>query len=281
MAEQIFIRAATLQEALEEKAAYGRRTRIIAGGTDLMVQINTLAAAPERLLYIGRAGLDTIEKKDGGLELGAGVTLTTLASSKIVSEAFPALSQAAGHMASWAVRNRGTLGGNLSNASPAADTAPPLLALGAAVNLVSLRGERRIPITEFFTGPGSTCMAPDEILSSVWIPLREDWRMSYRKIGRRKAETLSVISVCVALENRAGAAENVKIALGAAAPVPMLANKAMAALEGRPLCEELVKEAGRLAAGEASPIDDQRASAWYRKRVISAVVAESLREMMA
>lgn len=281
MAEQIFIRAATLQEALEEKAAHGQETRIMAGGTDLMVQINTLAAAPERILYIGQAGLDTIEEKNGGLELGAGVTLTTLATSETVQKAFPSLSHAAGLMASWAVRNRGTLGGNLSNASPAADTAPALLTLDAVVNLASLKGERQVPIAEFFTGPGTTCMEPDEILKSVWIPRREGWQTSYRKIGRRKAETLSVVSVCVALEKKAGTVENVKIALGAAAPVPMLAERAAAVLEGNPLSEKLAAEAGRLAAEEASPIDDQRASAWYRKKVISAVVTESLREMMA
>ena len=129
MTEQVFIRVENLEEALAEKAAWGHKARILAGGSDLMVQINSLVAAPERLVYIGGAGLSYFKETEEGLEIGAATTLSEVCEAEVVQRRAPVLAQAVGQMASWAIRNKATLGGNLANASPAADTASALLAL--------------------------------------------------------------------------------------------------------------------------------------------------------
>jgi len=183
--------------------------------------------------------------------------------SSIVRERAPALAEAVNVLASPHIRNRATIAGNLCNASPAADTAPSLLALDASVKLQSADEERIVPLSQFFLGPEQTVTKPDEVLTEVIIPLQEG-ASAFIKLGRRKAFTLSVASVAAFAKVNNGKFEEVRIALGAVAPTPIRARKVEEALKGKDISEDNVEKAAQLVKEECWPITDVRASAEYR-----------------
>ena len=258
----------------------GESARLLAGGTDLMVAVNLRRKSVEKLIYLGNCGLDRIEQTDGNLVIGAAATLTSIVKSEFVNQNAPVLVDACKSIGSPAIRNMATLGGNICNASPAADGALALLALDAGVTVVSAAGERNVPINTFFTGPGQTVLKPNEMVKEFTIPLgTQSSRCGWSKIGQRKAEMISIAAVAVSLQIQQGQCHKVRIALGAVAPTPLLAAKAADVLEGQPLNEESIEAAARTAAEETRPIDDPRASAWYRKRVVKAMVAQVLRKL--
>ncbi|MEM4032732.1 MAG: FAD binding domain-containing protein, partial [Zestosphaera sp.] len=172
------------------------------------------------------------------------------------------------------IRNMATVGGNLCNASPAADSAPPLLVHEAKIKLTSIEGTREIPITEFFTGPGTTVMKPYELLHEIIIP-RKRGRSSFIKVSR-VAMDLAIASAATYVEVEDNMIKDVKIALGSVAPRPVRAKRCEAALIGRRVDEEILREAASLVVGEISPIDDVRGSAWYRREVSKVLVYDSL-----
>ena len=255
----------------------GESAQLLAGGTDLMVAVNLRRKFVEKLIYLGNCGLDRIAQTDENLFIGAAATLTSIVKSELVNQKAPLLVDACKSIGSPAIRNMATLGGNICNASPAADGALALLALDAGVTVVSAAGERNVPINTFFTGPGQTVLQPNELVKEFTIPLgTQNSRCGWSKIGQRKAEMISIAAVAVSLQIQQGQCHKVRIALGAVAPTPLLAVKAAGVLEGQPLNEESIEAAAKTAAEETSPIDDPRASAWYRKRVVKAMVAQVL-----
>jgi len=255
----------------------GASAQLLAGGTDLMVAVNLRRKFVEKLIYLGNCGLDRIEQTDENLVIGAAATLTSIVKSEFVNQHAPLLVDACKSIGSTAIRNMATLGGNICNASPAADGALALLAMDAGVAIVSAAGERNVPINTFFTGPGQTVLQPNELVKEFTIPLgTQNSLCGWSKIGQRKAEMISIAAVAVSLQIEQGQCQKVRIALGAVAPIPLLATKAADVLEGHPLNEELIEAAARTASEETRPIDDPRASAWYRKRVVKAMVAQVL-----
>ena len=282
MAEGQFLKAESPQEACALLARHGGKARLLAGGTDLMVALNLRQSSPEVLVYIGDSGLNYIKEEGDNLIIGAGTALSEILDSALVKEKAPLLVETISHMASVAIRNVGTIGGNLANASPAADSATALLALGASLKIVSKGGERTVPVGQFFTGPGKSVLGADEIIQEIWIPAQaEGTKWGYRKIGKRKAQSLSIVSVAICCPLNGGTCKGVRIALGAVAPTPILAVGASALLEGKTLNESLINETAKAAANATSPVDDVRSSAWYRRRASEALVRQLLANMSA
>ncbi len=280
MANAQFYMPADLTEACALLSQYGARAKILAGGTDLMAAINRKLLSPEVLVFIGDVGLDYIKTKGDSLILGAAVTHTEVARSALVRQKVPLLAQACESIGSRAIRNMGTIGGNLVNASPAADAAAALMALGADLRVVSSKGERNLEVADFFIGPGQTTLQSDELLKDIIVPVQKvgsRWR--WYKLGLRKADVCTVASVAVTVQMDSGACSRVRIAMGSVAPTPLLARKAAAVLEGKRLNGSLIEEAAKIAVEETSPIDDVRATAWYRKKVGGVLVKRLLSEI--
>jgi CO/xanthine dehydrogenase FAD-binding subunit len=272
-----YVAPAQLRQALAVLSQPGGAT-VLAGGTDLMPQAQAgRVAAAGTLLNIRRiAELQELRvDADGTLVLGALVTLSRLRTDPLVRAHAPLLAEAADRFASEQIRNAATLGGNLCNASPAGDTLTPLLALDAEVELGRLADDgavaaRRLPLTAFFTGPGRTARAGDELLAAVRVPAAAPGAvMRFHKGGTRPALDISPIAIALAARrDGAGALHGVRIALGAVAPTPMRAPRAEALLEGRRLDVGLAAAVAQAAAAECKPIDDVRASAWYRRELV-------------
>ena len=266
---------AGVEEAVRILAEWGEKGTLLAGGTDLVPKINYYELKPEALIFLGGLGLDYVKESGGGLAIGAATTTARLAEDAMVAEKAGALAEAARLSGSDAIRNSATLGGNLANASPAADLATPLLVMDAEVLIKSSGGDRVLPLKEFFRGPGQTALKPQELLVEVRIPALKG-KTAFKKLGRRKAMTLSVVNVAVRLDGNGKKCNEARIALGSMAPTPMRCKKAETMLQGKALDRELIKACAVQAVNEASPIDDQRATAWYRKQAGAALVAQAL-----
>ncbi|NMG27760.1 FAD binding domain-containing protein [Aromatoleum evansii] len=248
---------------------------ILAGGTDLMPQTKAgrIAFKPT-LMNIGRiAGLKGVTLDGEHLRIGALTTISELLRDPLVAQHAAVLAEACDHFASDQIRNAGTLGGNINNASPAGDTLVPLIVLDAEVELASKPNgsvaTRRMPLAEFFTGPGRTKRAANELLTAVRIPLPKPGHVArFYKFGTRPALDISTISIGIAGIKRDGALTDTRVAFGAVAPTPVRAPRTEAALEGRRLDAAAIEAAADAARDEVNPIDDVRASAWYRKELI-------------
>lgn len=269
----------SLTEAFTLLKDYQGRASLLAGGTDLLIKMKKRAAAPTAIIDLnGIAELSFIEVTDGHLHIGGLTRLTAVSQSPVVKEKATALAEAINVLASAQIRQRATIGGNLCNASPAADTAPPLLALEASVRLRSTDGERTVPLTQFFLGPEQTVTKADELVAAVIIPLQEGVS-TFIKLGRRKAFTLSVASAAAFAKVNNGKFEEVRVALGAVAPTPIRGRKVEDALKGKSASEENIEEAAELAKQECRPISDIRASAEYRKEMSYALIKRALKKV--
>lgn len=261
--------------------------RALAGGTDLLIRMKRgqwLAPALVNLKCLPE--LRGISQEAGGeLRLGALVTLNEIIRSPLVRTHFAVLAHTASAMAGVQVRNLATLGGNLCNASPAADMAPPLIALNARAVIVGTQGERVLPLGAFFNGPGQSALAPGEVLREILVPpLAAHQRASYAKLEHRAAMDIAIVGVAVGVTFQNGRpdsrrAADVRIVLGAAAPTPLRARQAEEMLRGQALTEERIREVARAAAAEAQPIDDVRGSAWYRRAMIEVLTRRQLLEL--
>ena len=280
MAEEQFYRPASPQEVCDLLAQLGDKARLLAGGTDLMVAINEREFFPVALIYIGNSGLDYITAEGGKLIIGAATPYSEIMESDLVKQKAPLLVEVISHLASPAIRNVGTIGGNLGTASPAACSAVGLMGLGASVKIVSKDGERMVAIEGFFKGPGENVLNPNEFIQEVIIPAQTAGaKWAYRKLGKRRAQSLAVVSVAIYCPMDNGICRGIRIALGAVAPTPLLATQAMGLLEGRKLEEKIIVDAAKAAAEATNPIDDQRSSAWYRRRATEALVRQLLRQI--
>jgi carbon-monoxide dehydrogenase medium subunit len=278
MKETIYLAPKNAEEALRNLAEHGPRAAILAGGTDLVPRIHYRELYPEVLLYIGGIALRYIKHEKGKTLIGAGTTWKDLIAHPLIHQYAPVLAEAAKLGGCVATRNAATIGGNLANASPAADLATPLLVLDAELLLQTARGERVVPLKDFFIGPGKTLCKTDEMISEIQIPFSKG-KSQFFKLGRRKAMTLSVVNgaVWMAVEN--GKCREVRIALGAVAPTPIRCFKAEAMVKGKKLDSALIADCGQAAMAESQPIDDQRSSAWYRKKVGEALLSKAMKEM--
>lgn len=263
--------------SLEQAVAclQGGEVTILAGGTDLMPQSQAGRVPLRRtLMNIRRIPeMKGIAREDGALRIGALVTITELMESELIKAHFPVLVEVGDHFASDQIRNAGTIGGNINNASPAGDTLVPLLVLEAEVELASQPNgtmtTRRVPLAQFFTGPGRTQRRPDELLTAVYVPLPPPGHFArFFKFGTRPALDISAISIGIAGVRDGDVLRDVRVAFGAVAPTPVRAPHSEAALEGRSLDAETIAAAAAAARDEVNPIDDVRATAWYRKELI-------------
>ncbi|HJW21303.1 MAG TPA: xanthine dehydrogenase family protein subunit M [Candidatus Limnocylindrales bacterium] len=270
-------------ELLAAGLAAGSAPVPIAGGTDLMVQITgELREPPARMLDLSRLDeLRGIALDRGVLVLGARTTYTEIRRSTLCREHLPALVECAATIGAAQIQNRGTLGGNLANASPAGDTLPILLATDATILVGGQRGERRIAAGDFFTGYRQTALAPDELILHVEIPLPTGRHVRFRKVGTRRAQAISKVVMTLAWHDpRGGGAgwSDVRLALGSVAPTPIRARATERVLEGASPTPEVADRAAETLAGELSPIDDVRSTAEYRRTVAARVLHRLLRE---
>jgi len=274
----------SLQEALQLLDKNAPSAFPIAGGTNLTVDMRSGRHRPKVLVAIDRLPeLKGVWRDDNGnVAIGSGTCIADLLNEPLLSQYAPALVQAARLFANPLIRNRATIGGNLGDASPAADSAPPLLIADAEVELASQGGNRRVPLAEFFIGVRKTQLKPGELIKAVYFPIMPaQCKSGYYKLGLRKADAISVISVAVMLEGQKGRCSRARIALGSVAPVPPRALAAEDALKGQPISDTLLSEAARLAAESASPISDLRASAEYRRRMVAVLVKRLLSQAAA
>jgi carbon-monoxide dehydrogenase medium subunit len=272
----------TLAEAVEALAKYDGQARMIAGGTDLLLKMKAGKLAPKVVVNIKRIPELRCLSFDSHLTLGALTTLEELRRSPIIRQHYPALAEAAATMASAQIRNLATVGGNLCNAAPSADLAPILIALNAIVRIAGPGGERRAPLGEFFTGPGTTILEPGELMVALKVP-RPTGPALYLKHSPREHMDIAVVGVGLSLRWGSSATatptstcESARVVLGAVAPTPLRAQRAEEELLGGPLNAERIDRAAKLAAEEAKPIDDVRGSAWYRRRMVEVLVRRGL-----
>jgi len=265
-----FIQPATIDAAILALAEYSPNVRILNGGTDCLVELKHVAQSPGVVIDVSRLqGLKGIEIVDAGLRIGAGVTHTEIMADPLIKEHVPAMIDAAHTVGAVQTRNLGTLGGNLVTCVPSMDSGPTLLALDADVTILGAKGTRQSSLTDFFVAPRKTSLEPDELLLEIIIPKENLGKpASFIKFGLRKGQALALVNAASALWVEGNKFKDVRIALGAVAPVVIRASKAEALLEGQSVSEGLIQEAAKIAVGEAKPIDDFRASKEYRNDLI-------------
>jgi CO/xanthine dehydrogenase FAD-binding subunit len=282
-----YVRPATLAETLQFLAERGPASRLLAGGTDLLLEMQAKKVRPPHIVDISRLGelrgiRETLRGGQEVLEIGALTSMRALETSRLLQGGYLALAQAAGSVASVQIRNRATVGGNICHATPSADTAPALLALGAEVEIAGPDGARWLPLEQFFLGPGQTSLGPREVLAAFRIPRPAPRSFSlYLKQSPRKAMDIAVVGVGVQVTLDGQRPVQVRIALGAVAPVPMRACQAEAVvLNAGQISPAVMAEAARVAAAEARPIDDLRATAWYRRRMVAVSVRRAFEQIV-
>jgi carbon-monoxide dehydrogenase medium subunit len=264
---------------------FGDSARFIAGGTDLIVQIARKRQAPAHLIDLGDiSGLAAIAEHADGFLIGALASHKTIERHGAFQGALAALAEAARVVGGHQIRNRATVGGNIANASPAADLVIPLLALDAELTLAGPDGARHMALDNFFLGPGQTARRPDELITAIrFAKLPPASATSFIKAGRRRAMEISIVCVAarLTLDTRDGVCRDARVALGAVDATAVRGRTAEQMLEGRPAVSATFAEAGRLAAAACHPISDVRASADYRRRLVATLVSRALNKCVA
>ncbi|MDR3568994.1 MAG: xanthine dehydrogenase family protein subunit M [Syntrophobacteraceae bacterium] len=275
-------RPQTLKEAFRLMEKYNGLARYIAGGTDIIVRIKKGVASPEALISLrGLEELRGIEVDGAGaLTVGSMTLIRELEREPVFTKNLPALSQAAVALANPQVRNVATVGGNLANAAPSADCAPPLLALEAWLTLEGPGGKRDVPISEFFQGPGRTCCAPLEIITRITIPsLPDKTGMAFLK-SVRVNQDIALTNAAALLVMEDGMCRKCRLAVGAVAPVPLRLKATESAIEGQKIDKELLGRVGAMVESEISPITDVRASEDYRRVVTGVIVGRAIKQAL-
>lgn len=256
----------------------------IAGGTDLMVRITgEIGEPPERVLDLWRLDeLRGIGVRDGALHIGALSTYTDLRRSEVIATRLPVFAEAAATIGATQIQNRGTIGGNIVNASPAGDTLPGLLATDARIVLGGPRGERTVVAADFWTGYRTTARAADELVLRVEVPLPAARQVRFRKVGTRRAQAISKVVMALAwVPDDTGAWRDVRVAYGSVAPMPIRVPAAESVLEGAAVDADVAMRAGRAVEASITPIDDVRSTAQYRREVSGRVLVRVLRDEIA
>ena len=274
----------SVEEALAFLQSYQGQARVIAGGTDLIPELKKGARQVKYLVDIsGIESLKQIEQNGGLIKIGAGVTHTQVASSKLIQEKARALAQAASSVGCPAIRNQGTVVGNVVNAQPAADTAVALFALEAKAEIVSKTGTRLVPLEELYGGVGiSKVDSSAEILTALYFkPLADNQSSAFARLARRKALTLPMLNVAVVITLTNNHFGETRIVVAPVAPMPFRSRKAEAALQGASIGRDSINKAAELAADEAQPRDSRlRGSAKYRKEMVKVLVSRAVEEAL-
>ena len=271
----------SISEALSVLVKHGAEAKVIAGGTDVMVDIK-FKEEPGSLVNIKKLpGMSGIKENGGSLRIGALATIRDLETNALVREKLPVLWEAAHQFASLQVRNTATIGGNICRASPSGETLAPLLVLEATGKCAFSDGEKSQPFTSFFQGPGKSVLGAKGLLTAIDVPYPAAGSKSvYLKHAVRGAMDIAMVGVAVLITPDPGKnnMQDVRIGLGAVAPTPIRAPKTEALLRGKPLTAALLKEAAALAASESSPISDQRSSGEYRRWIVEALTRRGLEQ---
>ena len=284
-----YIEPASLEETITLLGQYGDRAQVLAGGTYLLVQIKMERLAPEYVINVARLpGLEGISAHEGGLRIGPLTKIRALRNSPPVQAGYAALAESCAAFGSTQIQVMGTVGGNLCNGSPASDTVPALMAFDARLVLAGSEGERILPVEEFVLGPGETALRDGELLVAIELPplprpLPSEGRgegaggvgSAFIKLSRVAAD-LAKASVAAAVVREGDRVVECRLAFGSVGPTVSRARKAEHVLTGKPFSAELALEAGRVASGEISPIDDVRSTAWYRREVVKALTHDVL-----
>ena len=274
----------SIEEACSLLAQFGEEARILAGGTDLILQLKKQAVNPKHVINIkGLKELNFIRQEEEGFVLGALASLADIVEHPSLQKTFPCLVDSARSIGSTQVRNVATLGGNLCNASPAADMAPGLLVLDASVKIAGPRGSRCLPLEEFFLGPGRVDLRAGEILTEIRVPVPpKGTRMIFFKQGPRKAMDISVVAVAVAgtWDEEKGRCDRARVALGAVAPIPVRVRQAEGLVEGKRKDEISPSKVAEAVCQAIRPISDVRASAEYRVQVAGALTERAIRHVI-
>jgi CO/xanthine dehydrogenase FAD-binding subunit len=270
-------KAATLDEAVGLLADQPGSWRPLAGGTDVMVQLAAGALAHRQYLSLwGIRELRRIDVDADGVTLGALTTFSDILRHGVLRSEFPLLGRAAADTGGVANQNRGTIGGNIANASPAADTPPALLVYDAELELTSHRGRRTVLYERFHTGYKQMDLAPDERITAVRLPRRRGWYQHYRKVGARRAQAISKVCLAAAARVESGRIADIRLAFGSVAPTVVRAFGAEEILRGAAAGPEARERAGAALASQLTPIDDLRSTAAYRRQVAVNVLGEFL-----
>jgi CO/xanthine dehydrogenase FAD-binding subunit len=269
-----YLRPLTLKEACDSLSDWSGDAQVLAGGTDLVLALKEGKKRPACVIDVKALPelQSPVQMLDHTITFGAGASMHALVTQLPASCA--ALAEAAAVVGSRQIRNRATVGGNLMQASPAAETVPPLVVLGASAELCSTHGRRIVPLEEFFSGPNTTNRRPDEMLVSIGVPAPgPSLSAAYFRFTPRRAMDIAVVNVAVSLTmNSAGECRDCRIALGSVGPTVLRSRRAEETLWGNTLTPELIDEAAVVASSEAQPIDDVRASAGFRRELIVALV---------
>ena len=278
-----YMRPTNLDELLNALSEYGSKAKLIAGGTDLTIALKERLINPEVVIDLNhlRANLSGVEVTKNSLKIGSMTTYTELERDPNVQRYAKALSEAASQVGTLQIRNLGTIGANLANGSPAADTAPPLIVLSAKVVLRSKHGERKMNVEDFITGVKKTAIQSDEIITGVEVPLKSHISSYWMRAARRNENVISVVSVAVASQIQGGSFGESRISLGAVAPTPILATKSSSKLTGSPVNEETMEEVSNLAKEESKPITDVRAGAEYRRHLVYILTKRTIRKVVS
>lgn len=274
----------SIEEAFSLLWKYRGGVKILAGGTDLLNSMGKNRISPSCLISLKNipelncVWFDTSERT---LKIGAMTTLSEIVSSPLIQKDFRLIADAAEMVGSVQVRNRGTIGGNICNASPAADTVPALLVLQSKIKIMRLKEARVVPLEEFFVGPGTTVLEDKEILTEIQIPLApKGARTVYLKQGIRKAMDIAIVGVAVLIVSNAGICEDIRIALGSVAPTPIRAFKAERTLRGKILEDRAIEGTVNEASDESNPISDVRASAEYRSEIVKVLTERAIKYLV-
>lgn len=274
MTTKAYFQPTSVAEALDLLEMEGPALLVMAGGTIAMPLVNEGISMPEKVLGLRRAGLSYLRRENGTFVMGATTTLTqVLAQTEI-----PLLSEAASNVGGWAIRNMGTVGGNLFAPPPAGDFAVALLALDARVILAGRNGERELPLEEFYTGFLMTALAPGELLKEVRVPIPSG-PTAYLKFGRKHANTPAVVTVAAHLDLDEGTVRDARLALNAVGPYPVRARSAERVLIGARLDEVAMAAASKAAAEGCEPFTDAIASEWYRRKMTTVYVRRTLEKI--
>ena len=269
----------SLPEACALLVQYGDSAKVLAGGSDLLVKMKDGLIKPAYLVSLKNLeSLKVIRYEIGtGVIIGARATNSEVMTNNILQEKFRSVCEAAHSMAADQIRNVGTIGGNLVNAVPSADLPPILIALDAQARFVGPSRDKTIPLEDFFLGPGKTVLGSGEILVEIIIPDQPTTGSNYIKFGLRRAGALAVAGVASSVTVNDGTCQEIRIVLGAVAPIPLRARQAENVLRGKKISGELIDEAGRVAAAESKPINDIRGSIEYRRNLVNVLTKRSLR----
>ena len=279
-----YFKMESFEEAIQLMKKYEGKIQPLAGGTDLFVAMKEKGATPENIIDLkGIKDYDFIRENNGQIEIGALASIRSIETSPLIKGKFPFLAEAAGKLGSVQIRNKATIGGNLCNAAPSAETAPSLICLSAMMELMDENGVRVIPLEAFFTGPGQTVIGGCGLMTKIIIPpLPQNSAGIYFKHSPRRAMDLAVVGVGCVLTFDSGKKRCIdsRIVLGAVAPIPLRVKRTEAVIKGKEITEKEIEEAGEVASQEAKPITDVRGSAEYRTEMVKVFVKRSIRETL-